>query len=260
MKPQRLFIAIAFALSPAILSAQEIAIGSNENKPLEERIIYNHENTLHATLHSQGLGIGGRVGRIKSIYKTTYWEFEASYLRSLKQIKLVNPTLFSFSSFVLGKLHDVVALRGGYGASHRLYGKPYWGGVELRWNYEFGPSLALLKPYYYVVAIAQYNAAGTYMEVYENQKWEDTSQWIDVLGKSSFKYGLNELKLRPGLHAKGGMLFEIGSSRTRAQAIEVGAEAEYFPQGVALMADNPPDYLFLTLYLSYHWGSRFNKY
>ena len=132
--------------------------------------------------------------------------------------------------------------------------------MELDWDYEFGPSLALVKPYYYVVAVAQYDAAGTNSEIVENQKWEDTSHWIDVVGKSSFKYGLDEIKFRPGLHAKGGLCFEFGTSRTHAQAIEVGVEAEYFPQGLALMAENPPEYLFLTLYLSYHWGSRFNKY
>lgn len=235
-------------------------MGTDENKPLEERILYTHENTLHVALHTQGLGMGGRIGRIKSIERTTYWEIEASYLKSLKQVQLVNPTVFSFSTFVFGKLHDVVALRGGFGATRRIYGKPYWGGVELSWIYEYGPSLALLKPYYYVVALAEYDGAGGYTEVIENRKWEDTSNWIDVLGKSSFKYGLDEIKFRPGIHAKGGMSFEFGSTRTRAQALEVGAEAEYYPQGLALMADNPREYVFLTLYLSYHWGSRFNKY
>ncbi len=260
MKLQRLLIAITFALSPAILDAQEVAIGSEEDRPLEERILYSRENTAFATLNSQGLGLGGRIGRIKSIETTTFWEFEAAYLRSLKQIKLVNTTLFSYSTFVFGKLNDAMTLRAGRGATRRIYGKPYWGGVELRWIYEYGASLALLKPYYYVVAMYQPTATGGVAEVIDNQKWEDTSNWIDILGKSSFKYGLNEIKLRPGVHAKGGMSFEIGSSRTRAQAIEMGAEVEYYPQGLRLMAENPPDYVFLTFYLSYHWGSRFNKY
>ena len=260
MKLHRLFIAITFALSPAILDAQEIAIGSDEVKPLEERILYNHESTLHAELNTHGLGIGGRVGRIRDMERTTFWEFEGAYLRSLKQIQLINPTLFNYNSFVFGKLHEVAVLRAGYGASRRIYGKPYWGGVELRWVYEIGPSLALLKPYYYIVAVAQSNGAGEYMQVIENQTWDDTSNWIEIIGKSSFKYGLNEIKLRPGVHAKGGMSFDIGTSKTRAQAIEVGAGAEYFPQGIRMMAENPPEYVILTLDVSYHWGSRFNRY
>ena len=259
MRLHRLFIAITFALTPAILDAQEIGIGSDTNKPIEERIIYNHETTLHVTLHTQGLGAGYRTGKIRSIYNTTYWDFEVSYLRSLKQQKLTSGYFFSSTSFVYGKLNDLLVLRAGYSAEHRIDGKPRWGGVEPRWMYGFGASLGLLKPYYYLVVVAS-NTSGQYEEVMEYQTFEDTSNWIDILGKAPLKYGLTEIKIRPGVYAKGGMNLEIGPSKTRAQSIEVGGMVEYFPQGVRLMADNPTDYVLLTLFISYHWGSRFNKY
>ena len=58
MKLRRLLIAITFGLTPAILGAQEVAIGEQHDKPVEERVIYNHENAAHVTLHTQGLGAG----------------------------------------------------------------------------------------------------------------------------------------------------------------------------------------------------------
>ena len=259
MRLNRLFIALSFALSPFILDAQEISIGNNENQPIEERIIYNHETTLHATIHTRGLGGGFKIGRIRSIYKTTNWDFEVSYLRSQKQIKLLGP-YFSSTSFVYGKLNDVLVLRGGYEVENRIYGKPYWGGVELRWLYEFGGSLALLKPYYYAVMVATQSSTGEYVQTLEYQTFDDNSQWIEIIGKAPFKYGLNEIKLQPGIYAKGGMCFEIGTGKTRAQSIEFGVTVEYFPLGITLMADNPKDYFLPTLYLSYNWGSRYNKY
>ena len=259
MKLRRFFIAITFALTPAILNAQEISIGNEQDKPIEERIIYNHETTLNATLHSQGLGLGFRKGRIKSIESTTFWGIELSYLRSLKQIKIVNTSLFSASSFVYGKLNDIFAIRAGYGAEKRIYGKPYWGGVEVRWIYEGGASLALVKPYYYTVSVVKPGANGEYNIVVENHTFDDPSQWVEILGKAPFKYGLNEIKFRPGAHVKTGLSFEIGTERTRAQAIEVGAVAEYFPTGLPMMAENPTDRFLLMFYLSYHWGSRYNK-
>lgn len=224
MKLNRLFIAINFALCPFILEAQEIAIGNDGHPSIEERIIYNRESTMHVTLHSRGLGIGYKTGKIRSIDKTTYWDFELSYIRSQKQIRLIN--WYSGYSLVYGKLYDMVALRGGYEVERKIYGKPYWGGVELRWLYGAGASLAFLKPY-------------------------DADE--------SFWYGFDNIQLRPGLYAKGGMSFEIGATRTRARAIEVGAMAECFPQGINLMEQNPTEYVFLTFYISYHWGSRFNK-
>lgn len=260
MKPCRLFIAITFALTPIILEAQEISIGSDQDKPIEERIIYHHENAFDVTLHTRGLGAGFTLGKIRSTEKVTTWDFEISYLRSLKQIKIINASLFSASYFVYGKLNDVLALRAGYGAEKRIYGKPYWGGVELRWVYECGASLALLKPYYYTVSVVQPGANGTYDLVVENHSFdEDHSQWVEILGKSPFKYGLDEIKLRPGVHAKLGMCFEIGPSRANMQAIELGAVGEFYPQGLPMMAENPPERLLLTLYLAYRWGSRFNK-
>lgn len=258
MKLRRLIIAATFALTPAILDAQEIAVGNIENRPIEERIIYNRETTMHATVHTQGLGGGMKFGKIKGIHKTTYLDFEISYLRSLKQIKLMS--YYSTTSFVYGKLNDVLTLRGGYEVQRRIYGKPYWGGVELRWLYEAGISLAILKPYYYSVVIAKPSSTGEYVEAIEYQTFDNQAQWIEILGKAPFKQGINEIKLRPGVYAKGGMAFEIGTSRLRAQSIEVGMTMEYFPQGISLMADNPDSYVIPTLYLSYSWGSRFNKY
>lgn len=258
MKLHRFLIAVTFALTPVILDAQEIAIGNDDSRPLEERVIYNRETTLHATIHTQGLGVGYKYGIIRGIHKTTYWDFELSYLRSQKQISLMN--YLSPTSFVYGKLNDVLALRGGYEVEHRIYGKPYWGGVEVRWLYEGGASLALLKPYYYSVVVAKPTSTGEYDQVIEYQTFTDKDQWIEILGKAPFKQGLNEIKLRPGVYAKGGMVFEIGTSRLRAQSIEVGAVVEYYPQGIPLMAENPPSYIIPTLYLSYSWGSRFNKY
>ena len=258
MKLSRFLIAVTFALTPVILDAQEIAIGNDENRPLEERIIYNRESSLHATIHTQGFGGGYKYGKIRSIYKTTYWDFELSYLRSLKQIKLMN--YYNATSFVYGKLNDVMILRFGYEVERRIYGKPYWGGVELRWLYEGGASLAMLKPYYYAVIVAKPTATGDYEEAIEYQTFDDHEQWIDIIGKAPFKTGLGEIKLKPGIYAKGGMVFEIGTSRLRAQSIEVGAMVEYFPQGIELMAENPASHVIPTLYLSYSWGSRFNKY
>ena len=58
-------------LCPILLKAQEIGKGSDDIKPIEERILYSHQNSLSATLHTQGLGLSFQIGRIRSIYKLT---------------------------------------------------------------------------------------------------------------------------------------------------------------------------------------------
>ena len=250
-----LFVACAF-----LLPAQNIDIQDDNSKPIEERLVYNHQNTFNAAIHSRGFGAGFKIGRIKSIHVTRNWEAEMVSLRSLKELKTINLSTYNMRAFVYGKLNYAYVLRFGYGEERRIFGKPYWGGIETRWTYEAGASLAFLKPYYYYVSIYKQLSDGTYWEIYDEQTFDNKDQWVDVLGRSAFTKGIGETKLSPGLHASLGMSFEFGKSRTRVQAINVDAKAEYFPLGVSIMDSERNKKLFLTLMLSYNWGSRFNKY
>ena len=247
----------AFSL---ILSAQEIDIGNNDDKPIEERLVYNHQNSINIDIHSQGLGMGFKLGKIKSIYKTVNWEAQLVSLHSLKEIKTINVNTSYTRPFVYGKLNNVFVLRFGYGQERRIFGKPYWGGIETLWTYEAGASLALLKPYYYYVVIYKSTGDGYYQEIVDEQTFDDSDQWMEIVGKSAFTKGLKETKLSPGLHASTGLSFEIGKSRTRVQAIDIKVIAETFPLGVSIMDSQRDKRFFLTFQLSYSWGSRFNKY
>ena len=252
-------------LCAILLKAQEIGKGSDDTKPIEERILYSHQNSLSATLHTQGLGLGFQIGRIRSIYKLTEWEFGLYTLRSRKQIKMVGTVQFGARPYVYGKLNEVLVIRGGYGQQRRLYGRPYWGGVELRWHYAAGVSLAIMKPYYYSVKVMQPVGDGTFKKVEAYQPFDSVASWIEIIGRAPFKEGLNTLHVAPGGYLKGGLVFDFSIQKTRAQAIETGVVLECFPTGLSLMADpknlskDPRQCLFFTFYLSYHWGRRFNN-
>lgn len=247
-----LFMACAF-----LLPAQNIDIQSQDDKPIDERLVYNHQNTIKLAIHSRGLGAGFKIGRIKSIHLVRNWQAEVVSLHSLKEIKTINISQYNTRPFVYGKLNYVYVLRFGYGEDRRIFGKPYWGGIETWWTYEVGGSLALLKPYYYYV-IAYYpdNNSGYYEKIEEHT----FERGVDVLGRSSFAKGISETKVTPGVHASLGLSFEIGKSRLRAQSIDVEVKGEYFPLGVSIMDSERDKKFFLTFMLSYSWGSRFNKY
>ena len=252
----RLLMLTLFGACPFLLSAQNIDIQSEDDKPIEERLVYNHQNTIKLAIHSQGFGVGFKIGKIRNIHVTRNWEGEVVSLRSLKEIKTMNISTYNTRPFVYGKLNYVYVLRFGYGEDRRIFGKPYWGGIETRWAYEAGASLALLKPYYYY-AITYKPSSNGYYETIEEQTFQ---QGIDILGKSSFIKGIEETKLSPGVHASLGLGFDIGKSRTRAQSINVDVKAEFFPLGVSIMDSERNKRLFITFMLSYNWGTRFNKY
>ncbi len=260
-KPVLKFILLAlFGTSYLGLEAQEIDIQDNANKPLEERLIYNRQDSYFVSINNRGFSGGFRIGKIANIYTTRQWECEFTSIHSMKEIKTVNTSEYRMRPYVYGKLNSVYALRFGYGVEKRIYGKPYWGGVEMRWTYEGGASLAFQKPYYYYVIVYQANPDGSYSEIIDEQTFEDKAQWRDILGRSSFFKGFDKLAFSPGIHAKTGLNFDFSTSRTSIKAINVGAIAEYYPFGISIMDSERNKMLFLTFYVSYNWGTRFNKH
>lgn len=253
----RMLLLTLFGACSFLLPAQNIDIQSENDKPLEERLVYNRQNTFRVALHSQGLGVGVKFGKTKSIHLTRNWQGEIVSLHSLKEIKTITLSQYSSRPYIYGKLNYVYVLRFGYGEDRLIFGKPYWGGVETRWTYEAGASLALLKPYYYYVVGYQPGSSGGYVETIEEQTFEPG---IDILGRSAFIKGIGETKFSPGVHASLGLSFDIGKSRTRAQSIDVEVKAECFPLGISIMDSERNRRLFVTFMLSYNWGSRFNKY
>ncbi len=253
----RTFLLTLLGACAFLLPAQNIDIQSEDDKPIEERLVYNHQNSFNIAIHSRGFGCGFKIGKIKTIHLTRNWEAEFISLRSLKEIKTLNMSTYNTRPFVYGKLNHVYVARFGYGTDRRIFGKPYWGGIETRWTYEAGVSVALLKPYYYYVATYQPSPTGGYIEKIEEQTFE---RGIDILGRSAFTKGITETKLSPGIHASLGLGFDIGKSRTRVQSINVGAKAEFFPLGVSIIESEQNKRFFITFSLSYNWGTRFNKY
>ena len=253
----RMLLFTLLGACPFLLSAQNIDIQTDDDKPLEERLVYSRQNTLRVALHSQGLGAGFKRGTIKSIHLTRNWQGEIVSLHSPKEIKVVTISQYNTRPFVYGKLNYVYVLRFGYGEDRLIFGKPYWGGVETRWTYEAGASLALLKPYYYYVIGYQPSSSGGFIETIEEQTF---SRGTNILGRSAFTKGIGETKVSPGVHASLGLSFDIGKSRTKAQSVDVEVKAECFPLGISIMDSERNRRLFITMMLSYNWGSRFNTY
>ena len=253
----RILMLTLFGACAFLLPAQNIDIQSDDDKPLEEKLVYTRQNTFNAAIHSRGFGAGFKIGKIRSINVTRNWEAEVVSLHSLKEIKTMNLSHYNSRPFVYGKLNSVYVARFGYGEERRIFGKPYWGGIETRWTYEAGVSLALSKPYYYYVVAYQPSSTGGYIETVEEQTY---AEGIDIIGKAPFTKGLGETKPSPGAHASLGMSFDFGKSRTKVQAVNVDVKAEYFPMSVSIMDSERGKMFFFTFMLSYNWGSRFNNY
>lgn len=227
---------------------------------LENMLIYNSEKSGLVIAHSNGLGFGYRTGKNITAFTTNIWAFEAVTLSSPKQVKTINPYYANSRRYVYGKLNDVFQLRAGFSQKKLLNRKPYWGGVELRWLWEAGASLAIEKPYYLFVIRLLQSPQGELNSVIESQRFNANVSWDDIYGKAPFTKGISELKPKPGVYGKFGFNFEFGNVRTSTKAAEIGIITDFYPQGVALMDDNRNQKLFMNFYLSFALGKRFNRY
>lgn len=251
-----LLIAVAgICLLPFFASAQ----GQKGVQPVEERLVYGYERSASVVLHSQGLGLGYLWARIHTSQKTSFFGIELVSFSSLKEVSMYNPYVYlNGSSFIYGKLNSVFDLRCAYGQSFQFTRKPSWGGVEIRWKYAVGASIASLKPYYYYFEVI--DAATSDIILQEGRFDDESIVWIDIYGRCPYSKGINEMRLSPGVGARLSLAADFAKSRTRIRTLEVSVMAEYFPLNVPIMYAQKNERLFVTFGLSYSFGVRYNKY
>ncbi len=224
---------------------------------LPENVLLEKQWSLGGMIHSNGWGLRFRKGHNRTALRQFAWEIEFSTYKSSKEVKTINPYFSDSRSYIYGKLNYVWFLRGGVGQQRILNRKPYWGGVQLSWIYHGGISVAFAKPVY--LYIVHFNSGFTDYEIQE-ERYDPAVHFTDnIYGRGSFLKGFSRIGLHPGAYAKTGLDFEFGTRSRQVSSIEAGATLDYSPIPVAIMAENPKQSLFLTLYVSLMFGKRYNR-
>jgi hypothetical protein len=240
---------------PAVSQTTEATVDTTLDYVLMER-----QWNLGALVSTNGWGLRFRFGKNLANLRQWMWEFEFSTYKSPKEVRVLNPYYPDAKSYIYGKLNYVYFLRGGTGEQFVITRKPYWGGVQLSAVVYGGISLALAKPVYLYIAYPLPPDGTTFElreEKYNPANDHHTSDYI--YGRAPFLSGVLEMGFYPGIYARGGLEFEFGNLNKRPKALEAGAVLEYLPIAVPIMAYNPKQSVFLTLYLSMSFGKRYNK-
>lgn len=249
-------------------------------------IVYDREFTMDARLHTFGWAIGANFTKIKTYYKSTYFQVELGELKHPKEFRqnsdnsILNQS--SPQSFIFGKKNSLYALRAGYGRKRYFSEKAKRKGVAIGVNYEGGFTLGLLKPYY--LDIRQTDQATNLIPTRpEKYNPENPCNFLDpvsrIYGASGFFKGLGEVSVLPGLHAKAGIHFDWGAFDEFVKAIEVGIAADVFIKRAPIMVHvdeevinlmdiscphlvpleeqaDPNRPFFINLYVTLHLGKR----
>jgi hypothetical protein len=209
----------------------------------QEGIFYRNERTFAPIIKTEGYSFGFRYAkRLDGFRKSTY-ELELSYVKDESETKIsFNSSQQVGSSFVYGKLNSFFTLHTGIGYQKELFQKRDRGGISIRYFYNFGPSIGILKPIYYL-----------FDNFEEPQKFEPDVN-ANIQGKAPFIKGLDEIFIIPGAYGKFGFTFEFSKTDHIFSAIETGAELNLFVKKIPIMADNDTKFSFFSFFLSYRFG------
>ncbi|MDY0343807.1 MAG: hypothetical protein RBR28_09550 [Lentimicrobium sp.] len=249
-------------LIPAILLFLLLLTSPLSAQPLEaydtigDNLLFRKELTGSAIIHTNGWGLEFRKGTNRSIFTKLMWEVNLLEMKDAKEIKSINQFFTNTKSYFYGKLNAVYMLRTGIGRQHMLNRKPYSGGVEVRLFYSGGVNAGFTKPVYLNILKPDKVA---YRYVIVTERYDPEEHFPDnIYGRANFFKGFNQLSFYPGAYLKVGLNVDFGTINQRPKTFEVGAVLDGFPKAIPAMAFRSPNNLFLTLYLSFGIGKRYD--
>jgi len=247
-------ISLVIFFSVTAVAQTDTSYFSEEYDESDNKILLRKEWSFSGIAHSGGFGVGYRNGRHITAYKKRMLELDIVGMKHPKEIKSINPFFENSKSYVYGKINNLFIIRPGIGIQKVINNKPLWGGVEVRYFYYGGMSLAITKPVYlYIINFSPV----PYKFVYTVEQYNPDEHFFDnIYGRGPFSKGFNKLSLHPGAYAKAGLNFEYGTEDRMLRVLEVGAVLDVYPKPVPLMAFNNADYYFLSFYLSLNFGQR----
>jgi len=217
----------------------------------EQKALIRNERSYHLSLNSNGWGGGFTYGKMINIYRKKLYSIELVTIKDAKELKINNPYEPDYRRFVFGKNNIFYNFRFGYGHLFKLYSKKDKGGIEVRWFYNVGPLLGMLKPVYYV----------TDSDPYTTEKFNSSLHTASsILGGAPYFKGFSEISVVPGAFVKVGSSFEFSKKDLQINALESGLTLDLFPKKIDLMANNKNQFYFLALFVSYRFGKIINPH
>ncbi len=263
----RLLLLCFLLMTTALMTAQQQLPGDRNIYDAKSiGVVYNHELTFNVAIATpRNFMLGVRSGKLITYDKTRFWTLTFGDIRHSRE-RRENPDRVNVVSnrvsraYVFGKQNQLYALRLGIGMKRFLSEKAQERGVAIGYSYEFGPSLGILKPYY--LEIERADAAPIDVRYTGENGDVFLDNQVNVFGASAWTVGLDEVGLRPGVHARFATHFGFGAFEETAKSLEAGIMADYFVGNTDLMIEsdltpgvtNSP--LFLSLYINVQIGKR----
>ena len=220
-------------------------------------------NQFGAKVNTNGFGLIYTFAQRVNYKLRRNYEVEYDYVKSLKEVKVINTYFSSYMTnvkrFVFGKDNSVHNIRLGYGYNWMIFDKRDKNSVSIHLQANAGFSFAFEKPLYYEMVDSVTVVDNTASSYYSPHKVSDyySGNVYDIITKSPFSKGLDEIKVRPGNYIKLDFSFDFAQNAMLVSAIEVGAIFDFYYWPVTIMYDQPHNFMW-SMYLAYQFGRKYN--
>jgi len=232
-------------------------------------IIYRKERAFEARIHTNGALIGVNFGKIKTYYRTNYYHLSLGFLKDPREKRQNRNLSFSFpdrsKAFAFGKQNSVINIRAGIGVKRFISEKAKRKGIAIGYDYQIGPSLAILKPYY-LELLYMSEMEGVIDRVLKTERYtpenaEKFTTFNEIFGGAGYFTGFSDFQVVPGIQAKLGLFFSMGAFDKYVKALELGLMADVYSKKLPIMIEtetisNKP--YFINFYVKFIIGRRSN--
>lgn len=225
----------------------------------DKGILLKQEFTGGVMLHTHGWGINLRRSKNKTYKRKRVIELDITSMKHAKELKISNLYNDSYEPFVYGRTYQLLVSRLGYGRQNVMFQR-FDQGIEIRYLYIFGFASGWAKPVYLEISESggppgQYERVST-----ERYDPNNPDHSIDhILGSSTFFKGLGELKVHPGIYGKLGISFDYAKKERSINTIEAGVIVDAYLKVVEQMAFAKNNQVFVNLYISLNFGTKWYK-
>lgn len=229
-------------------------------------IIYKKEWSIDFRMHENGAAIAYNMATIKSYHKTNFYQLELGFTKDPRERNQSKISQIGRSgSFAFGKINSLINLRGSIGSKKYLSEKEKRRGVAVGYTYMFGPSIALLKPYYldliYTEVVDDKQVATIRSERFSEENADVFLDDLSINDRSSFFKGFDEIAIRGGIHGKVGLHLAMGAFDKYVKAFETGIMFDVFPTKIPILRETEEvsnQRIFIKLFMSLQLGKRSN--
>ena len=228
--------------------------------------IYKKERSFDLRLHENGAAVAYNIGEIISYDKMKFYHVEIGFTRDIRERSQSKFSALGRSgSYSFGKINSLINVRGGWGTKKYLSEKEKRNGLAVGYVYEFGPSLALLKPYHldliYVEVINDRQVPSIRSESFSESNADKFLDPGSISSRSSFFKGFGDLDIKAGIQAKLGLHIAMGAFDKYVKAFETGVMVDAFASKIPILLETEEisnSRVFFKLYLNFQFGSRSN--